>query len=204
MPLVTPQLHSLLLLSFAYLSLTIYGKTLQGGIAHMRHLPVNGNLKLAPLHWCPSCLCCRGSHLLSAWGQSSWHLQNRIASCPNIAAALQTKAAFRQAHGWQYDPPSTPPFSPGQYRTLHAHAFHPACLGCVHMLSALQRQQFLEYMVANSNGVAGILLVSSSVALSYNVVHSMMIQRTSAVTTTVLGDLGREDACLAAGRIMNA
>ena len=44
--------------------------------------------------------------------------------------------------------------------------------------------------MANSSGVAGILLVSSGVALSYNVVHSLMIQKTSAVTTTVLGDLG--------------
>ena len=45
--------------------------------------------------------------------------------------------------------------------------------------------------MANSSGVAGILLVSSGVALSYNVVHSLMIQKTSAVTTTVLGDLGQ-------------
>ena len=33
-----------------------------------------------------------------------------------------------------------------------------------------------------------IALATSAVALSYNVVHSLMIQRTSAVTTTVLGE----------------
>lgn len=57
-------------------------------------------------------------------------------------------------------------------------------------MPALQRWHFSQYMMANSHGVAGILFVSSSVALSYNVVHSLMIQKTSAVTTTVLGDLG--------------
>ena len=66
-------------------------------------------------------------------------------------------------------------------------------------MPALQRQQFEEYMVANSNGVAGILFVSSSVALAYNVAHSLMIQKTSAVTTTVLGDLGR-GVCLSCNR----
>ena len=37
-------------------------------------------------------------------------------------------------------------------------------------------------------GVAGILGVSSCLALAYNVVHATMIQRLSAVTTTVLGE----------------
>ena len=34
-----------------------------------------------------------------------------------------------------------------------------------------------------------MLLCSSIVALSYNVIHSLMIQKTSAVTTTVLGEV---------------
>lgn len=34
-----------------------------------------------------------------------------------------------------------------------------------------------------------VLICSSLVALSYNVVHSLMIQKTSAVTTTVLGEV---------------
>ena len=34
-----------------------------------------------------------------------------------------------------------------------------------------------------------MLLCSSIVALSYNVIHSIMIQKTSAVTTTVLGEI---------------
>ena len=34
-----------------------------------------------------------------------------------------------------------------------------------------------------------MIVVTSSIALSYNLVHSLMIQRTSAVTTTVLGEI---------------
>lgn len=41
----------------------------------------------------------------------------------------------------------------------------------------------------HSVGVLLVLVCSSIVALSYNVVHSMMIQKTSAVTTTVLGEI---------------
>ena len=37
--------------------------------------------------------------------------------------------------------------------------------------------------------VTGIILVGSINALSYNVVHYLMIQMTSAVTTTVLGEV---------------
>ena len=45
------------------------------------------------------------------------------------------------------------------------------------------------YYIQNSTGVLLVLLCSSIVALSYNVVHSLMIQKTSAVTTTVLGEV---------------
>lgn len=41
----------------------------------------------------------------------------------------------------------------------------------------------------HSTGVLLVLVCSSIVALSYNVVHSLMIQKTSAVTTTVLGEI---------------
>ena len=37
--------------------------------------------------------------------------------------------------------------------------------------------------------ITGIILVGSINALSYNVVHYLMIQMTSAVTTTVLGEV---------------
>ncbi|KAK9832050.1 hypothetical protein WJX81_002190 [Elliptochloris bilobata] len=47
---------------------------------------------------------------------------------------------------------------------------------------------FLEYLPAHMQGVAGILIVSSCLALAYNVVHATMIHRLSAVTTTVLGE----------------
>lgn len=45
------------------------------------------------------------------------------------------------------------------------------------------------YYTQNSTGVLLVLLCSSIVALSYNVIHSLMIQKTSAVTTTVLGEV---------------
>lgn len=41
----------------------------------------------------------------------------------------------------------------------------------------------------HSTGVLLVLVCSSIVALTYNVVHSLMIQKTSAVTTTVLGEI---------------
>lgn len=53
----------------------------------------------------------------------------------------------------------------------------------------LQRQRFSLYYVEHSTGVLLVLVCSSIVALSYNVVHSLMIQKTSAVTTTVLGEI---------------
>lgn len=53
----------------------------------------------------------------------------------------------------------------------------------------LQSQRFQTYYIQNSTGVLLVLLCSSVVALSYNVIHSLMIQKTSAVTTTVLGEV---------------
>ena len=45
-----------------------------------------------------------------------------------------------------------------------------------------------DYAPVHGKEAAVIALATSAVALSYNVVHSLMIQRTSAVTTTVLGE----------------
>ena len=53
----------------------------------------------------------------------------------------------------------------------------------------LQSQRFVVYWVDHSTGVLLVLVCSSIVALSYNVIHSLMIQKTSAVTTTVLGEV---------------
>ncbi|KAA6421352.1 MAG: hypothetical protein FRX49_08629 [Trebouxia sp. A1-2] len=50
-------------------------------------------------------------------------------------------------------------------------------------------QRFAVYWVDHSTGVLLVLVCSSIVALSYNVIHSLMIQKTSAVTTTVLGEV---------------
>ena len=47
----------------------------------------------------------------------------------------------------------------------------------------------MEYSQGQSVKVAGIILIGSINALCYNVVHYLMIQMTSAVTTTVLGEI---------------
>ena len=65
----------------------------------------------------------------------------------------------------------------------------PASLPLSHSFVMLQRQRFQVYYIQNSTGVLLVLLCSSIVALSYNVIHSLMIQKTSAVTTTVLGEV---------------
>ena len=44
-------------------------------------------------------------------------------------------------------------------------------------------------MTLHGFDVVVIILLSSGVALSYNVVHSLMIQHTSAVATTVIGEV---------------
>ena len=46
-----------------------------------------------------------------------------------------------------------------------------------------------EYAPLHGRDAYIIILATSAVALSYNVVHSLMIQQTSAVTTTVLGEV---------------
>ena len=60
---------------------------------------------------------------------------------------------------------------------------------CVQACGLLQSQRFALYWVDHSTGVLLVLVCSSIVALSYNVIHSLMIQKTSAVTTTVLGEV---------------
>ena len=47
--------------------------------------------------------------------------------------------------------------------------------------------QFLVYRTGHYSETYAIILGTSVIALSYNVVHSLMIQQTSAVTTTVIG-----------------
>lgn len=53
----------------------------------------------------------------------------------------------------------------------------------------LQSSQFVEYSKGQNFKVVAIILVGSINALCYNVVHYLMIQMTSAVTTTVLGEV---------------
>lgn len=57
------------------------------------------------------------------------------------------------------------------------------------MILILQSTRFSLYWADHSTGVMLVLVCSSMVALSYNVIHSLMIQKTSAVTTTVLGEV---------------
>ena len=56
-------------------------------------------------------------------------------------------------------------------------------------LSSQYTRFTVDYMPAHGGDVYVIVLATSAVALSYNVVHSLMIQQTSAVTTTVLGEV---------------
>lgn len=59
----------------------------------------------------------------------------------------------------------------------------------VNKVVSLQSATFMEYSHGQSIKVAGIILIGSINALCYNVVHYLMIQMTSAVTTTVLGEV---------------
>jgi hypothetical protein len=53
----------------------------------------------------------------------------------------------------------------------------------------LQYEAFsLRYLPEHRKETLAIVAVTSVIALAYNVVHSLMIQQTSAVTTTVLGE----------------
>lgn len=56
-------------------------------------------------------------------------------------------------------------------------------------LAMMQASRFLEYSSAHRAESVGVIVVTSTIALSYNLVHSLMIQCTSAVTTTVLGEI---------------
>ncbi|KAL3130623.1 hypothetical protein ABBQ38_008017 [Trebouxia sp. C0009 RCD-2024] len=70
--------------------------------------------------------------------------------------------------------------------------FYTAPVSCAVLLPLFlvrERQRFQIYYTQNSTAVLLVLLCSSIVALSYNVIHSLMIQKTSAVTTTVLGEV---------------
>lgn len=73
----------------------------------------------------------------------------------------------------------------------HTHTHHPppAPPPSASHPSPLQRERFLAYYPAHSSGVTWIILVSSSIAVCYNLTHSTLIKRTSAVTTTVLGEI---------------
>lgn len=48
---------------------------------------------------------------------------------------------------------------------------------------------FRAYFAVNNANVTGIMLVSSLNAVTYNAVHALVIKRTSAVTTTVIGEV---------------
>lgn len=56
-------------------------------------------------------------------------------------------------------------------------------------IAQMQSARFMTYSQGQSMTVTAIILVGSVNALSYNVVHYLMIQMTSAVTTTVLGEV---------------
>lgn len=57
-------------------------------------------------------------------------------------------------------------------------------------VSSGQTNRLVEYSAEHQDGMFQVLLlVGCANALAYNVVHYLMIQRTSAVTTTVLGEI---------------
>ena len=51
----------------------------------------------------------------------------------------------------------------------------------------VQSAAFLAYRAEHNTETYVIVLGTSAIALTYNIVHSVMIQQTSAVTTTVIG-----------------
>ena len=55
--------------------------------------------------------------------------------------------------------------------------------------AVLQKHKFAAYYRDHTQGVWAIMVVTSINALAYNMVHSLMIKKTSAVTTTVLGEV---------------
>lgn len=54
---------------------------------------------------------------------------------------------------------------------------------------ALQWDRFKLYAADNGPATVSIILISSIVALAYNLVHNYLLQRTSSVTVTVLGEV---------------
>ncbi|KAK9906462.1 hypothetical protein WJX75_002209 [Coccomyxa subellipsoidea] len=65
----------------------------------------------------------------------------------------------------------------------------PVSLGVLLPLFYLsEAQRIQEYMVINGRDVYILVALSSMLALSYNIVHSLMILHTSAVATTVIGE----------------
>lgn len=57
-------------------------------------------------------------------------------------------------------------------------------------MAIAQAARLAEYAAEHTDGVyQGLLLLGCANALAYNVIHYLMIQRTSAVTTTVLGEI---------------
>jgi hypothetical protein len=53
----------------------------------------------------------------------------------------------------------------------------------------LQAEKATDFFIQHSRKAYVVLLAGSGLALAYNLVHYMVIQRTSAVTTTVLGEV---------------
>lgn len=54
--------------------------------------------------------------------------------------------------------------------------------------TAPQAERMRGYWAIHGRDVAVLVLLSSGLALGYNVVHSLMIKHTSAVATTVVGE----------------
>jgi len=70
--------------------------------------------------------------------------------------------------------------------------FYTAPVSCTFLLPLFLMKEwsaFTQHISQNNYGVGLVLLCSSAVALLYNVVHALMIQKTSAVTVTVLGEI---------------
>lgn len=71
--------------------------------------------------------------------------------------------------------------------TFYAAPVSLTCLAPFYFM--YEKDRFAEYYQEHSDGVVVILIASSINAVLYNLVHSAMIKRTSAVTTTVLGEV---------------
>ncbi|KAK9816692.1 hypothetical protein WJX72_003780 [[Myrmecia] bisecta] len=70
--------------------------------------------------------------------------------------------------------------------------FYTAPVSCVALLPFYawrEAAKFAQYRLGRSGAISGIILLGSMNALAYNVVHYLMIQKTSAVSTTVLGEV---------------